>query len=496
MLHRYLCCVVLTGLCVSSLSAQGPQPIRLLLSPAKPPTPALRYQLLPDARITISGDAAPFYRKALELAVKKQPYSRAQYQLFDQWYGMPLNKLPIADMRNALAEYDDLFAVLDEAARHEHCDWHWLDKVREQQVEDVHRELLMTREMVWLLGLRIRLEMAAGQFDQALVLLRNGLTLARHVGESDTLTGYLVGAAIAPMLEGNLDQFIGQPGSPNLYYALMDLPVPLISMRKALKAEHVAIYYKVFGPGADALLNRDGGNLTAQQLETAAKAVHDKLSDNRADQLIQLLRRTKKASLFDLVRPVQPPLAYLDLVHVTQAIQDKHPLAKQALIGAGWPRDRIEAMSPLQVAVLHALLEYDAAVDDLIIWQHLPFWELNERLDGFKKQHHDDRWNDLNAPALPLLGTAGFKRFAWAGARLNRWVALQRTIEAIRFYAATHENRLPPSLAAVKEVPIPLDPVTGKSFTYQLDGDIATLRAAPPPDEPYYGFTYQLRIRK
>ena len=49
-------------------------------------------------------------------------------------------------------------------------------------------------------------------------------------------------------------------------------------------------------------------------------------------------------------------------------------------------------------------------------------------------------------------------------AQLERDLALWRTIEALRHYAATHGGHLPPNLTAIKEVPIPLDPLTGKDF--------------------------------
>ena len=49
-----------------------------------------------------------------------------------------------------------------------------------------------------------------------------------------------------------------------------------------------------------------------------------------------------------------------------------------------------------------------------------------------------------------------------ARVRLERRTALLRTIEAIRFYAATHDGKLPPNLAAIKEVAVPIDPFDGK----------------------------------
>jgi hypothetical protein len=67
MLRNSLICGVIVAALVSSASAQEPKPIRLWLTPAKPPTPALRYQLLPDARVSKSGNAADIYGKVIEV---------------------------------------------------------------------------------------------------------------------------------------------------------------------------------------------------------------------------------------------------------------------------------------------------------------------------------------------------------------------------------------------------------------------------------------------
>jgi hypothetical protein len=83
-----------------------------------------------------------------------------------------------------------------------------------------------------------------------------------------------------------------------------------------------------------------------------------------------------------------------------------------------------------------------------------------------------------DVPALPLFD-ARFAEHLFADcARLDRRVAALRCVEAIRLYAAAHGGRLPPTLAAVKEVPVPEDPLTGKPFAYRLENDTATLEAA------------------
>ena len=51
----------------------------------------------------------------------------------------------------------------------------------------------------------------------------------------------------------------------------------------------------------------------------------------------------------------------------------------------------------------------------------------------------------------------------------------------MRAYAAAHDGQLPASLNDVKDVPIPLDPVTGKPFEYKVVGGKATFETPEVP---------------
>jgi hypothetical protein len=64
-----------------------------------------------------------------------------------------------------------------------------------------------------------------------------------------------------------------------------------------------------------------------------------------------------------------------------------------------------------------------------------------------------------------------------AVARNDRHFAVLRVIEALRLYAASHVGKLPTQLSEITEVPIPDDPVTGKSFNYRLERDTAYLES-------------------
>src|SRR5205814_198924 len=114
-------------------NADGPPPIKLALTPAKLPTPALKYQLLPDARMTIAADAAPIYRRALVL-LEKTWSDEKKWQRLQSWAELPLEKLPVDEMRKVLGEFDPIYELLDKAARCERCDWGLLGHLRAKGV--------------------------------------------------------------------------------------------------------------------------------------------------------------------------------------------------------------------------------------------------------------------------------------------------------------------------------------------------------------------------
>src|SRR5579862_6923215 len=111
---------------VAAVQAQSPPPIELWLTPAKLPTPGLRYQLLPDARLTITGDAAPLYKQAGKVLEKKPLGDNSKY--LEQWLVLPLDQLPRDDAQKLLAEYKEVLELVDKAVCCDHCDWGVLER--------------------------------------------------------------------------------------------------------------------------------------------------------------------------------------------------------------------------------------------------------------------------------------------------------------------------------------------------------------------------------
>jgi hypothetical protein len=78
-----------------------------------------------------------------------------------------------------------------------------------------------------------------------------------------------------------------------------------------------------------------------------------------------------------------------------------------------------------------------------------------------------------------------------AQTRLDWQLNALQTVEAIRMHAAA-AGRLPATLAEIKVVPVPQNPVTGQGYEYRLDGDTAVLDL--PESDGFAGVAWRFEI--
>ena len=84
-----------------------------------------------------------------------------------------------------------------------------------------------------MLAMRVRLDMLDGKLDQAVEDMQTGFALGRHVGGAPILINSMVGIAISHIMLNQVEEFVQLDKRPNLYWALADLPRPLIDLRQA-----------------------------------------------------------------------------------------------------------------------------------------------------------------------------------------------------------------------------------------------------------------------
>jgi hypothetical protein len=160
-----------------------------------------------------------------------------------------------------------------------------------------------------------------------------------------------------------------------------------------------------------------------------------------------------------------------------------YPMAKRALIDRGLSPEAVKSMPVTQVVMLYTMQTYQDLRDEVHKWCYVPYPEAVER-----RQALEDLCRRVEEECEILPVARVFLPAVWAChtavVRTDREIALLRVIEALRMHGAAHQGRLPEKLADVQEAPIPVDPVTGKAFGYQLDGDTAYLQGPPLPGAP------------
>ena len=120
------------------------------------------------------------------------------------------------------------------------------------------------RMVAGLLTSRCRLELSERRFDDALRTLQTGFALARDLGNGDTLIQDLVGIAIGSIMFGQVQEWMQMPGSPNLFWALTDLPAPLVNTAPAMRSELTTLY-RSFPPLREVLRRSDKGALSEEE---------------------------------------------------------------------------------------------------------------------------------------------------------------------------------------------------------------------------------------
>ena len=138
------------------------------------------------------------------------------------------------------------------ASLRRNCDWGLgIDQLRGPAVVNfLLPECQYMRAISRSLVLRMRIALVEHRYDHAIDLMRINYRMARDTARVPFLVNGLVGIAEAGMTNGTVLELIASPDSPNLYWALAELPKPLVDLRAAVRFE------LEFGPRMFPLIDR------------------------------------------------------------------------------------------------------------------------------------------------------------------------------------------------------------------------------------------------
>jgi hypothetical protein len=454
----------------ASLSAGEARPVRVTMTvdAADEPRPALRYPLFHDAYDQVPGNAAVAYARAMRLMFQNADWNEHITQCA-KWIDLPLDQLPVDEVTAVLQTYSSALRELRKATLRERCDWEI--PIRAEGTGALLPHISGMRSAVRLLTLDIRFAIRQGHLDEAIERLRTGFTIARHLGDSTLLIEGLVGVSVAQQLLFAVEDFIQQPGAPNLYWALTDLPPAYLTLWQATRWERSFIYTHL--PVLRELDRRPITGSDLQRTWTELQQIND----------------------LGLGTGLPPDdRATLSLAGLAWAA---YPLATEGLRLQGATPSQLEAWSAAEVLVRYVGGAYLRQRDDMFKWFGLPYPVAREGLDralaAFEQAVAQSPVEHILARMLlPALGRAA-DRFA----ELDRQFAMLRCVEAIRLHAAHHGLELPGSLDEIKVVPVPADPMTGLPFSYRLNGRTIVLDAPPVPEgAARRPTTYEITFRR
>jgi len=487
--YFFACLLVAATAALSAQStAPAPQstyyPTKLTLHPSAATQPVSRYRLLPDLVDQTPGNAVTLYLQVRNTFPDQKTTEEILWPenhkfSYDQ---TPIDRFPRQYAQRLLAAYSEALTFADLAARRQDAVWDtgW----RERAFGGLQPFGYMSplRHLANVLSFRARFQISQRNWDAAHHTLQTEFSMARQAGTQPLAIHALIESGFAEVALSNaVEEWIGHGDSPNLYWELTDLPHPFVELRPVQQWEDLALRY--WKP-------------------QIWQALHGELPPHQWPQVIREMITMMQEVPSSKHDPAEVEARAKRLVELT------YPRAKQHLLSGGTPTENINAMSPEQVVGTYLCDEFNKAADELWRAWTLPYLEAQEQMlrswHALKPDQPPALDNPLIQAILVLVGNAkvdyaspAVLHMRYQLERPDRQIALLRTVEALRNYAAYHDGQPPDHLEQITDLPLPVDSLTGKPFGYRLEGRAATLDApAPFGRSPYSGWRYELTFSK
>lgn len=430
--------------------------------------PALQFALLPGPEETASGNAALRYLAAMDAVPNFKPEQNLLIPAASS--DAPLVDLAKdQDIQQIIDQCGSALKMLREGSRLDGMD---LGINVRQGINWTLPSLGKCRQLSEVLAIAIRMDIQKHDWAAAQDQLQTGYALAAHLGEEPTLIEALVGVSIAATMNRCVEDWIAEPGAPNLYWPLTNLPVPFIGMRRSVGFENASIYFEFpeFKEMKQSHFAPEQWNAIFVHLSEISE-----LGEELPPAPAELARRRARTRLLDALAGI----AY-------------YGPAKQFLMDRGLARDAVEKMPVTEVLERYMSRSFEEDTGEFIKWTGLPYAQAAAGLDAADSdlRKRADTPMGVN-PIVKIFMPSFGKAFIIAG-RADRQIAMLRIIEAIRAYAA--ENGALPEKLDDLSVPVPTDSLREAPFVYSVKGGTATLDS--PYEDAHYALRYEITLKK
>lgn len=445
-----------------------PRESDLVTEPAAAPALRLEYRFWPNevslkpGKGLIHLDRALIFYRSLSQA-DLQAWSEYQEALGDN------NPEPV-DLAKRLKQFEQVYLELDRFAECE--DQSWDLRLRDLRGTDVFAFLLpevqQYRELARLLRFRALEQLGRRDFTGAVASIRCGYRLASFVRQGETLIQQLVGIAIEGIMQGTVEDAIRTPGCPNLYFALATVPHERRSLFRALDFELSGVE-RVFPV------------LSNPETQVWSREVWAQKWVEAGEELATLV---EMGGVTDSIRGGKMALGLILAAEVGSDARSTRKL----LINSGLNPEKVAELYPEQVVAVAISRQLGKWRDELLAACLLPYPAARAAAQAINSR----MTQDFDLPASRNIGAVfGQMLFPAVTAAIDAELRVQSmhnrlmTIEAVRHYAATHDGKLPQSLAELSELPPQVDLHTGQLVNYEVKSGA---------EGPWAEFSLQTRI--
>ena len=376
-----------------------------------------------------------------------------------KWPNMPLEELPKKEIATALAQMAAVLECVDQAARRPRYGSDLTPQNYVQILPTLPTQVMAFRTLMRLLVVRIRHQILEGDREGAIRSFQTGYAMARHCAEQPTVLNAVVGSVLIEIMNHQMTDLIQLPGSPNLYWAITALPEPMVDFQPVFDFEST-VFDRTFPDVQRAKTIGATSDQWRAMLEKMLYAPPWQAAESyRSGQRVAEVPAAVRKQTIDTV------------------LHKEIPIIRRILTAAGVSAGELDKISPAEMAVRAALEAYHVEHDELAKWYRIPYWQAEPHIEGQMAEIRG-----LLPEAAPWMERALEPVLsAKLAGQYKRGLAGLRCLEALRLYAAAHD-KLPQSLEEITEVPIPVNPFTGKLFPYRaedryvildLDGDRA-----------------------
>ena len=439
-----LAVVVLTF--VRPLIADEPEPTELTIHAKAIETPVLKYRLSPSEADIGPGNAVTIL---LRMPWEQTNWMNRVFPTLQEWNTRPLDAPEWGTSKGVLPE--TFYREMKRAAYRREASWEYPIEESSSPYMILLPDVQQMR--IWLgngLSAKIRYHISCGQFAEAREGILVGLANSRHIAQTTFYVTQGVARAIDNIMLARVEELISQPNSPNLYWALSTLPDLQTELHRAANFEG-SMFAMTFPAVNDFDRPRDANDW-----------------GKMVQQLVSFLEELDELPRQEATNPDSSAKAYV----ATVAQQARTDLSTYSGIG----QEKVTKMTDDEAVVRwYASLrmaydEHFAAVMMLPpneVWPEMK--KLQSELDSLKVR---------TGTSCAFYATKWTFVSVWS---LKRKIQALRIIEAVRHYASSHDGKFPKSLDEMKDVAIPIDPLTNQPFNWRVDEEVAILAAPPVP---------------